>query len=62
MIIFGNTPKDLRKKFMVYLWRSLASVFKFLELIIEVIIFILKKIKDGVYFIRDWLEEREYLS
>ena len=62
MMIYGNTPEDIKKGIMKYFWRTLASFCKFLEFIIEVIIWILAKIKDGIYFIRDWLEERELLG
>ena len=62
MMIYGNTLKDIKKGIMKYFWRTLASFCKFLEFIIEVIIWILAKIKDGIYFIRDWLEERELLG
>ena len=61
MMIYGNTPKDLKKKIMNLIWKTLASICKFFEFLIGIIIYILAKIKDGIYFIRDWLEEREYL-
>ena len=62
MMIYGNTPKDLKKKIMNLIWKTLANICKFFELIIEAIIWILAKFKDGIYFIRDWLEERELLG
>ena len=62
MMIYGNTPKDLKKKIMNLIWNTLAKICKFFELIIEAIIWILAKFKDGIYFVRDWLEERELLG
>ena len=62
MMIYGNTPKDLKKKIMNLIWNTLAKICRFFELIIEAIIWILAKFKDGIYFIRDWLEERELLG
>ena len=62
MMIYGNTPKDLKKKIMNLIWKTLASICKFFEFIIEIIIWILAKFKDGIYFVRDWLEERELLG
>ena len=60
-MIYGNTPKDLKKKIMNLIWNTLAKICRFFELIIEAIIWILAKFKDGIYFVRDWLEERELL-
>lgn len=62
MMIYGNTPKDLKKKIMNLIWNTLAKICKFFELIIEAIIWILAKFKDGIFYIRDWLEERELLG
>ena len=62
MMIYGNTPKDLKKKIMNLIWKTLASICKFFEFIIEIIIWILAKFKDGIFYIRDWLEERELLG
>ena len=62
MMIYGNTPKDLKKKIMILIWNILAKICKFFELIIEAIIWILAKFKDGIFYIRDWLEERELLG
>jgi len=64
MMIFGHNPKKIKiGKFIFNLiWKILAKFCLFLETIIEVVIYILAKIKDGIYFIRDWLEERELLS
>jgi len=62
MMIYGNTPEDIKKGIMKYFWRTLASFCKLLEILIEVVIYILAKIKDGINFVRDWLEEREYLN
>ena len=62
MMIYGNTPKDLKKKIMNLIWNTLAKICRFFELIIEAIIWILAKFKDGIYFVRDWLEERELLG
>ena len=47
---------------MNLIWNTLAKICKFFELIIEAIIWILAKFKDGIYFVRDWLEERELLG
>lgn len=64
MMIFGHNPKKIKPTKFIFnlIWKILAKFCLFLETIIEVIIYILAKIKDGIYFIRDWLEEREYLS
>ena len=47
---------------MNLIWNTLAKICKFFEFIIEAIIWLLTKIKDGIYFVRDWLEERELLG
>ena len=62
MMIYGNTPEDLKKKIMNLIWNTLAKICRFFELIIEAIIWILAKFKDGIFYIRDWLEERELLG
>ena len=62
MMIYGNTPKDFKKKTMNLIWNTLAKICKFFEFIIEIIIWILAKFKDGIFYIRDWLEERELLG
>ena len=61
MLILQKTPKEWKLFLMNLIWKTLASICKFFEFLIGIIIFILAKIKDGIYFIRDWLEEREYL-
>jgi len=62
MIILHKTPKEWKIFFMNLIWKTLAQICKIFEFFIECIIYILAKIKDGIYFIRDWLEERELLS
>ena len=61
---FGQhrTPKEWKIYFMNLIWNTLAKICKFFELIIEAIIWLLTKFKDGIYFVRDWLEERELLG
>jgi len=61
---FGQhrTPKEWKIYFMNLIWNTLAKICKFFEFIIEAIIWLLTKIKDGIYFVRDWLEERELLG
>jgi len=51
-----------KKGIMSYIWRTFYFIFKSLAFVVEILIYLLSQLKDGLCFIKDWFSERELLS
>ena len=55
-------PHRKKRGIMKYIWRTFYYIFKCLTFIVEIAIFLLSYLKDGLCFIKDWFSERELLG
>ena len=55
-------PNKKKRGIMKYIWRTFYYIFKSLAFVVEMAIFLLAKLKDGLCFMKDWFSERELLG
>ena len=55
-------PHRKKRGIMKYIWRTFYYIFKCLTFIVEIAIFLLSYLKDGLCFIKDLFSERDLLG